>query len=154
MLEYLQTEVTFLSNLCLKIEETGEAFQNCLRKSEKLKELPTISVFSHLTQASFFYAILTNYTLRFHEDFELFTTMQPENGVYSANTSKKEFLYQMYTKFERPNNNLVASYLTSRPFMLGKEIPDVYDETLKEVIYYQAQCFALKISISGLFIMT
>ena len=89
--EYLQTELTFLSNLCLKIEETGEAFQNCLRTSEKLRELPIISVFSHNTYTSFFYAILTNYTLRFKKGFELFTIMNQENGVYSGRTSHREF---------------------------------------------------------------
>ena len=53
MHDYLQTELTFLSNLCFKIEETGEAFQICLQKSEKLKELPIISVFSQITQTYF-----------------------------------------------------------------------------------------------------
>ena len=69
MHDYLQTELFFLSILCFKIEKTGEAFQICLQKSEKLKELPIISVFSHITQPSFFYAILTNYKMRFHEEF-------------------------------------------------------------------------------------
>ena len=137
MQEYLHTELLFLSNLCLKIEETGEAFQNCLRKTEKQKELPLISVFSHVTQTSFFYAILTNYTLSFHEKFEFFTTMDPEKGVYSGATSKKEFTFQMYMKHIRKDNDLKASYLTSRPFMVGREIPDVYDSTLKQVVYYQ-----------------
>ena len=120
--EYLQAELTFLSNLCLKIEETGEAFQMCLQTSEKLKELPIISVFSQITQTSFFYAILTNYTMRFHEGFELFTTMCPEKGIYSGRTSIREFRYQMYQKHIKPNNDLVGSYLTSKPLMLGKGI--------------------------------
>ena len=55
---------------------------------------PIASIFSHPTLASFFYAILTNYTLRFHEDFELFTINNSEKGVYNGRTSKKEFQYQ------------------------------------------------------------
>ena len=103
-------------------------------------ELPIISVFSQTTQTAFFYAIITNYTMRFHEDFELFTTMAPEKGVYTGRTSKREFSFQMYTKFKRPSNDLIASYMSTKPLMLGKEIPDIYDATLKEVIYFQAQC--------------
>ena len=67
--------------------------------------------------------------------------MNQENGVYSGRTSHKEFVFQMYMKFLRPSSELVGSYLTARPFMLGKEIPDIYDKTLKEVIYFQAQYF-------------
>ena len=63
--------------------------------------------------------------------------MDPEKGVYSGATSKKEFTFQMYMKHIRKDNDLKASYLTSRPFMLGREIPDVYDSTLKQVVYYQ-----------------
>ena len=149
--EYLQAEVAFLSNLCQKIEKTGEDFQNRLRNSDKLKELPIISVFSHVTHTSFFYAILTNYTLRFHNKFELFTSMNPEKSVYSGRTSKIEFQFQMYIKFERPNNELKGSYLSERPPMLGKEIPDVLDKTLKEAIYFQAHCFILRIFVSSHF---
>ena len=92
--DYLQTELTYLSNLCLKMEETVQRFQYSLQSSEKLKEFPIASIFSHPTLASFFYAILTNYTLRFHEDFELFTINNSEKGVYNGRTSKKEFQYQ------------------------------------------------------------
>ena len=141
MHEYLITELTYLSNLCLKIEETGEAFQNCLKVSEKLRNLPIVSVFSYVTPTTFFFTILTNYTLRFHADFELYTTMNTENGIYSGNTSKEEFVFQNYTKFNQPTHELMGSYLTARPFMLGKEIPDIYDKTLKQFIYFQAQYF-------------
>ena len=108
--------------------------------------LPLISVFSHVTQTSFFFAILTNYTLKFQEDFELFTTMNRKKGVYSGKTSKMEFIFQRYMKHVRKDNDLKGSYLTEWPFMLGKEIPDIYDSTLKEFVYYQVRNFVLEIS--------
>ena len=139
--EYLQTELIFLSNLCLKIERTGEAFQNCLKNSDRLRELPITSVFSSITHTSFFYTILTNYTMATKDKFHMYTTMNQESGVYSGRTSKKEYEFQMYLKHTRPNSDLVGSYLTGRPIMFGKEIPDVYDKSLKEAIYFQVQYF-------------
>ena len=89
--ECLQTELIFLSNLCLKIERTGEAFQNCLRNSDRLRELPITSVFSSITHTSFFYTILTKYTMATQNNFLMYTTMNQESGVYSGRTSKKEY---------------------------------------------------------------
>ena len=59
--DYLQTELTFLSNLCFKIEETGEAFQICLQKSEKLKK--TANNFCVLTNYTNFFLLCNPYKL-------------------------------------------------------------------------------------------
>ena len=96
--EYLKTELESLSKICLKIEETAIAFQNCLRKSRKQKKLPIISIFSENTHTAFFYSILTNYALKIVEKDDIYTLMNPEKGVYSSNCTRKQFVYEMYTK--------------------------------------------------------
>ena len=48
---------------------------------------------------------------------------------------KENFLFKCTRN--NHNHNLVASYLTSKPFILGKEIPDIYNATLKKVIFFQ-----------------
>ena len=60
----------------------------------------------------------------------------------------------MYQKFSRPNSELIGSYLTPEgPKRFGREIPDAYDKTLREVLLYhgcffhphlRAKCFARK----------
>ena len=68
----------------------------------------------------------------------MYTVMNPENGVYSGNTSKKEFEFQMYHKYLRPNVQLYGSYLTSDwpQWLFGQELPDIWDKSSLEAIYY------------------
>ena len=66
------------------------------------------------------------------------TVRNPENGVYSGNTSEKEFEFQMYHKYLRPNVQLYGSYLTSDwpQWLFGRELPDIWDKSSLEAIYY------------------
>ena len=124
-----------LMTQCHELEEMGAQLQHNL-SIDLQRQLPIVSPFSKYTLTEFFYTILTNYCLEFQGD--MYTVMNPENGVYSGNTSKKEFEFQMYQKYLKPNAQLYGSYLTSDwpQWLLGRELPDIWDKSSLEALYY------------------
>ena len=120
----LNFEVETLMNQCYDLEEMCSQLQQNL-STDLQRQLPIVSPFSKYTLRKFFYTILTNYCLEFRGD--MYTVRNPENGVYSGNTSEKEFEFQMYHKYLRPNAQLYGSYLTSNwpKWLFGQELPDI-----------------------------
>ena len=84
----LHFEVLTLMTECHELEEMGSQLQHNL-SIDLQRQLPIVSPFSKYTLTEFFYTILTNYCLEFRWD--MYTVRNPENGVYSGNTSEKEF---------------------------------------------------------------
>ena len=133
MQAHLSFTVTALMEICLAYCEMALDWQWHLIHDLKLENIEAINPLTASTISQFFYAVLTNYTLSLKDNIYSFSN--GEKGKFSGNSSATEFRFQCYLKFSKPNNELIASFLTpSGAIQFGKESPDVLD--LTEGIYY------------------
>ena len=130
--------VVKLNNLAFKIQEF-------LRNNYPLSAWKNIgSIFQVKTVATFFYSLLLHY-IKFNLEKPIYSLSFAEKGIYTGNTSQKEFFYQHYVKFLRPSSVLISSYLTPEgPKRFGQTICDLYDESLNEVIFLNG-CYWLAV---------
>ena len=108
--KYLDSKANALLSALLKIITNCYNIQICLRKEFPTKKMEIGSILSERNISSFFFTLMMNYSQPANSP--ILSTRFCEKGIYSANTSEDEFLFQHFMRYKRPDNKLIASYLT------------------------------------------
>ena len=108
--KYLNSKANALLSAILKIITNCYNIQICLRKEFPTQKMEIGSILSERSISSFFFTLMMHYSQTGNSP--ILSTRFCEKGIYSANTSEDEFLFQHFIRYKRPDNKLIASYLT------------------------------------------
>ena len=145
MKKYLMEKGKLMLFAIVKLANLSFKIQEFLRNNYPLAAWKNVgSIFQVKTVATFFYSLLLHY-IKFNLEKPIYSLSFAEKGIYSGNTSQKEYFFQHYVKFLRPSSVLISSFLTPEgPKRFGQIICDLYDESLNEAIFLNG-CYWLAV---------